>query len=38
MKKNLTVEELVKMEMEYNEKQKEILCLFDEFQGLVPSN
>ena len=38
MKKRLTVEELVKMEEEYVEKQKYIPCIIDEFAGLVSAN
>lgn len=38
MKKSITAEELVKMELEYIEKQKYIPCIIDEIEGLVPAN
>lgn len=38
MKKCITAEELVKMELEYIEKQKYIPCVIDEIEGLVPAN
>jgi hypothetical protein len=38
MKKCITAEELVKMELEYIEKQKYVPSIIDEYQGLVPSN
>lgn len=38
MKKNITVEELVKMELEYIEKQKYVPYIINEFEGLVPAN
>lgn len=38
MKKGITVEEIVKIEKEYNEIQKNIPNMFDECQGFVPAN
>ncbi len=38
MKKGITVEDLVKMELEYIEKQKYVPSIIDEFEGLVPAN
>lgn len=38
MKKSITVENLVKMELEYIEKQKDVPSIIDEFAGLVPAN
>ena len=35
MKKSITAEELVKMELEYIEKQKYIPCIIDEIEGLI---
>ncbi len=38
MNKSITVEDLLKIEMEYNEKQKYIPYIDDMYQGLVSSN
>lgn len=38
MKKCITAEELVKMELEYNAKQKNVPRIFDDLEGLVPAN
>lgn len=38
MNKCITAEELVKMELEYNAKQKNIPRIFDDLEGLVPAN
>lgn len=38
MKKCITAEELVKMELEYIAKQKKVPRIFDDLEGLVPAN
>ncbi len=38
MKKDITAENLVKMELEYIEKHKYVPSIIDEFEGLVPAN
>ena len=38
MKKDITAENLVKMELEYIEMQKYVPSIIDEFEGLVPAN
>lgn len=38
MKKGISVEELIKMEKEYNEMQKHIPSIYDDYQGVVPAN
>jgi hypothetical protein len=38
MKKCITAENLVKMELDYIEKQKYVPSVIDEFEGLVPAN
>lgn len=38
MKKGITTDELLRIEADYNEKQKTIPMIFTEEQGLVPAN